>query len=49
MAKSNIHLKIAGTAMWAKVFEPDTKFNPDGDYSNQHPDASQAEAAPRNE
>lgn len=24
---------IQGTAMWAKVFEPDTKFNPDGDYS----------------
>lgn len=24
---------IEGTAMWAKVFEPDTKFNPDGDYS----------------
>lgn len=24
---------IEGKAMWAKVFEPDTKFNPDGDYS----------------
>ena len=24
-------MKIAGTAMWAKVTEPDTKFNPDGD------------------
>jgi hypothetical protein len=24
---------LSGTAMWAKVFEPDTKFNPDGDYS----------------
>ena len=22
-----------GSAMWAKVFEPDTKFNPDGDYT----------------
>ncbi len=26
-------MKIAGTAMWAKVTEPDTKFNPDGDYT----------------
>lgn len=26
-------LVLEGTAMWAKVFEPDTKFNPDGDYS----------------
>ncbi len=25
--------KLAGTAMWAKVTEPDTKFNPDGEYS----------------
>ncbi len=24
---------LSGTAMWAKVFEPDTKFNPDGDYT----------------
>ena len=24
---------LEGTAMWAKVFEPDTKFNPLGDYS----------------
>ena len=26
-------LVMQGTAMWAKVFEPDTKFNPQGDYS----------------
>ena len=26
-------LVLEGTAMWAKVFEPDTKFNPAGDYS----------------
>lgn len=26
-------IKIKGTAYWAKVFEPDTKFNPDGVYS----------------
>lgn len=32
MAKSKTPV-IEGTAMWAKVFEPDTKFNPDGDYS----------------
>ena len=31
MAKNILVLK--GTAMWAKVFEPDTKFNPQGDYS----------------
>lgn len=24
---------VAGKAMWVKVFEPDTKFNPDGVYS----------------
>lgn len=32
MAKQKLPV-IEGTAMWAKVFEPDTKFNPDGDYS----------------
>jgi len=26
-------LKLKGTASWAKVFEPDTKFNPEGVYS----------------
>jgi len=26
-------LVLEGTALWAKVFEPDTKFNPLGDYS----------------
>tara|TARA_A200000159_G_scaffold163732_1_gene190904 strand:- start:783 stop:1397 length:615 start_codon:yes stop_codon:yes gene_type:complete len=26
-------LVLEGTAQWAKVFEPDTKFNPLGDYS----------------
>ena len=26
-------LVLEGTAMWAKVFEPDTKFNPLGDFS----------------
>ena len=26
-------LVLEGNAMWAKVFEPDTKFNPLGDYS----------------
>ena len=41
-------MKIAGTAMWAKVTEPDTKFNPDGDYTIniQMPEA---EAAPLSE
>ena len=24
---------VKGSAMWVKVFEPDTKFNPDGVYS----------------
>ena len=24
---------VTGNAMWVKVFEPDTKFNPDGVYS----------------
>ena len=38
-------MKIAGTAMWAKVFEPDTKFNPDGDFTINI-QMSQAEAAP---
>jgi hypothetical protein len=32
MAKSKLPV-IEGTAMWAKVFEPDCKFNPDGDYT----------------
>lgn len=38
-------MKIAGTAMWAKVTEPDTKFNPDGDYSIniQMPEADSAQ------
>ena len=27
------HKTVSGTAMWVKVFEPDTKFNPDGVYS----------------
>ena len=38
-------MKIAGTAMWAKVTEPDTKFNPDGDYSIniQMPEAESAQ------
>jgi len=35
----------AGTAMWAKVFEPDTKFNPDGDYTI-NVQLSAADAAP---
>ena len=26
-------LKIKGNAQWAKVFEPDTKFVPEGEYS----------------
>ena len=26
-------LVLEGTALWAKIFEPDTKFNPLGDYS----------------
>ena len=26
-------LVLEGTALWAKVFEPDTKFNPLGDFS----------------
>lgn len=38
-------LVLEGTAMWAKVFEPDTKFNPAGDYSInvQMPEAKSAE------
>ena len=28
-------LKIKGNAQWAKVFEPDTRFNEDGEYSIQ--------------
>lgn len=30
---SKVIKTIEGKAMWAKVFEPDTKFNPDGDYT----------------
>ena len=34
MATQNFErLNIKGKAMWCKVLEPDTKFNPDGDYS----------------
>jgi hypothetical protein len=36
---------IKGTAMWAKVFEPDTRFVPEGEYSAQVivPEAEAAE------
>jgi len=36
---------LEGKAVWAKVFEPDTKFNPNGDYSIniQMPEADSAE------
>ena len=38
-------LVLEGSVMWAKVFEPDTKFNPLGDYSiNLQMPASQAAA-----
>jgi hypothetical protein len=38
-------LVMEGTALWAKVFEPDTKFNPLGDYSInlQMPEADAAQ------
>ena len=26
-------MKIAGSALWAKVMEPDTKFMPEGQYT----------------
>ena len=37
---------IKGKAMWAKVFEPDTRFVPEGEYSVQVvvPEAEAAEA-----
>ena len=38
-------LVLEGKAMWAKVFEPDTKFNPLGDYSINI-QMSEADAAP---
>jgi len=28
-------LVIKGKSLWAKVFEPDTRFNDDGEYSTQ--------------
>lgn len=34
MARPNFErMNISGKAQWAKVLEPDTKFNPDGEYS----------------
>lgn len=38
-------LVLEGKAMWAKVFEPDTKFNPAGDYSINL-QMTEADAAP---
>jgi len=38
-------LVLEGKAMWAKIFEPDTKFNPLGDYSINL-QMTEAEAAP---
>lgn len=38
-------LVLEGKAMWAKVFEPDTKFNPAGDYSINI-QMTEADAAP---
>lgn len=33
MSKQKLNLTPKGRAEWAKIFTPDTKFNPDGDYS----------------
>ncbi len=33
MEKQNVNMVIKGKAMWAKVFEPETKFDKDGIYS----------------
>ena len=38
-------MNIKGKAMWCKLLEPDTKFNPDGDYSTDIL-LSEADAAP---
>ena len=38
-------LVLEGKAAWAKVFEPDTKFNPLGDYSINI-QMTEADAAP---